>query len=272
MRLWVLGSGSRGNAVLVECGDTRVLVDAGFPVRELAKRLQVIGVAPESVRACVVTHEHGDHVRGAAAAAARWGWEVHASAGTAQACESLVTAGARTFAPGDTFTVGGLEVRTVPIPHDAAAPVAVVATSLRSGARAGICYDLGHATDPVRVAMRELDVLVLEANHDEAMLRAGPYPPSVQGRIASRTGHLSNRAAAALARQCANPNLRHLVLAHLSEICNDHATAMAAVSESLAGTRFRGRVHAAPQDTCLGPFLPRAVRCAPSGDQLSLGL
>jgi phosphoribosyl 1,2-cyclic phosphodiesterase len=271
VRLWVLGSGSRGNAVLVESGETRVLVDAGFQPRELARRLGAVGIAPESVRACVVTHEHGDHVRGAAAAAAQWGWELHASAGTAQACAALLAAGARTFEPGATFAVGGIEVRTVPTPHDAAAPVAVVATATRSGARAGICYDLGHATDAVRVAMRELDVLVLEANHDEGMLRGGPYPPSVQGRIASRTGHLSNRAAAALARQCANPNLRHVVLAHLSEVCNDQAVAAAAVTEAMAGTRFRGKVHTAAQDACVGPFLPRATRCAPASAQLSLG-
>ena len=272
MRLWVLGSGSRGNAVLVECGETRVLVDAGFQVRELAKRLSAIGIPPESIRACVITHEHGDHVRGAAAAAAKWKWELHATAGTAQSCGTLAAAPVRTFAAGETFSLGALEIRAVPTPHDAAAPVAIVATSLRSGARAGICYDLGHASDAVRIAMRELDILVLEANHDEEMLRAGPYPPSVQGRIASRFGHLSNRAAAALARQCVTPNLRHVVLAHLSEVCNDHATAQAAVTEALAATRFRGKVHTAAQDACVGPFLPRATRCAPSGDQLSLGL
>jgi phosphoribosyl 1,2-cyclic phosphodiesterase len=135
-----------------------------------------------------------------------------------------------------------------------------------------VCYDLGHASDPVRVAMRELDVLVLEANHDDGMLRAGPYPPSVQGRIASRSGHLSNGAAARLARECANGNLRHVVLAHLSEVCNEPAVAMEAVTAALAGTRFRGRVHAATQHGPVGPFTPRMSRCAPAPQQLSLGL
>ena len=270
MRLWVLGSGSRGNAVLVECGDTRVLVDAGFPPRELASRLAAIGVAPQSIRACVITHEHTDHVKGAAAGATKWGWELHATEGTAQACDALLEADARTFEPGAAFAVGALELRTVPTPHDAASPVAVVATSSRSGARAGVCYDLGHATDPVRVAMRELDLLVLEANHDEGMLRAGPYPPSVRMRIASRSGHLSNRAAGKLARECANSNLRHVVLAHLSESCNDAGVAEREVSLALQGTRFRGRVHVAAQHAVVGPFTPRLTRCAPAPEQLSL--
>ncbi|MFL5576774.1 MAG: MBL fold metallo-hydrolase [Gemmatimonadaceae bacterium] len=269
MRLWVLGSGSRGNAVLVECGETRVLVDAGFNVRELASRLGAVGVAPQSIRACVITHEHSDHVKGACAAAEKWGWSLHASEGTAQAFPALLDADVRTFEPGASVEVGGLELRTVPTPHDAADPVAVVATSRRSGARAGVCYDLGHATDPVRVAMRDLDLLVLEANHDEGMLRAGPYPPSVQGRIASRHGHLSNRAAGALARECANPNLKHVVLAHLSESCNDHGVAERTVSLALAGTRFRGKVHVAMQHAVVGPFTPRMARCAPAPEQLT---
>ena len=270
MRLWVLGSGSRGNAVLIECGDTRVLVDAGFNPRELAGRLAAAGVAPQSIRACVVTHEHTDHVKGACAGAAKWGWALHASEGTAEACPALLAADVRTFEPGASLTIGGFELRTVPTPHDASAPVAVVVTSSRSGARAGVCYDLGHASDPVKVAMRELDLLVLEANHDENMLRVGPYPPVVQNRIASRNAHLSNRAAARLARDSASFNLKHVVLAHLSENCNEPALAVRTVTEAMASTKFRGKVHAAAQDAVVGPFTPRLARCAPAPQQLSL--
>ena len=270
MRLWVLGSGSRGNAVLIECGDTRVLVDAGFTPRELETRLAAAGVAPQSIRACVITHEHSDHVRGAAAAAAKWGWALHASDGTAEACPALAEADARTFEPGATFAVGEIELRTIPTPHDASAPVAVVAMSTRSGARAGVCYDLGHASDPVRVAMRELDLLVLESNHDTAMLEVGPYPPSVRRRISGRTGHLSNAAAARLARESATYNLKHVVLAHLSESCNEPTVAERAVSEALANTRFRGKVTVATQYAVVGPFTPRLARCGPAPQQLSL--
>jgi phosphoribosyl 1,2-cyclic phosphodiesterase len=270
VRLWVLGSGSKGNAVLVESGDTRVLIDAGFQPRELEKRLSAIGVAPASIRACIITHEHGDHVCGAAAAVEKWGWNLHASEGTARACPALNDADVRTFEPGSTVAVGGIELRTVPTPHDAESPIAVVATATKSGARAGVCYDLGHATDVVRVAMREVDILVLESNHDEGMLRLGPYPPVVQRRISSRDGHLSNRAAGMLARQCVGPSLRHVVLAHLSEQCNEPELARTSMTTALAGSKFRGRVEVAPQHAVLGPITPYMRRCAPAAEQLSL--
>ena len=272
VRVWTLGSGSRGNAVLIECGETRLLVDAGFAPRELARRLAIIGVAPESIEACVVTHEHIDHVKGAAAAARRWGWSLYATGGTVGAASELADADARTIAAGDTFSVGRLDVRAVPTSHDAAESIAVVATVRTTGARAAVCYDLGAATEPVRAALRGVDVLVLESNHDEGMLWGGPYPPSVCNRIASRTGHLSNRAAASLARDSAHRSLRHVVLAHLSEHCNDRAVAVRGMTDALARTAFRGRVDAAPQHAPAGPFEPLAGRRVPAAEQLALGL
>lgn len=257
MRLWVLGSGSRGNAVLVECGATRILVDAGFAPRILQTRLRAIGVAPESIAHCVVTHEHTDHVKGASAAARKWGWRLHATAGTLRACPDVVDAGATAFAAGDALSLGGLRVDTVRTPHDANESVALIVTSDATGARAGICYDLGHATDTVRTAMRDLDILVVEANHDEQMLRAGPYPPSVSARIAGRLGHLSNGAAGTLARGVVSRRLKHVVLAHLSQNCNTAETALGAVSAELARVRYRGALCAATQDGTLGPLDPR---------------
>lgn len=267
MRLWVLGTGSRGNAVLLESDGARIVVDAGFGVRALAERLAAARVAPESIAACVVTHEHADHVKGVRHAASRWGWAVHASSGTAAAHAP----NASTFAAGAGFRVGPFAVQTVATPHDAAESVAVVVTA-DSGARAGVCYDLGHAPDAVRLALADLDLLVLEANHDEAMLRAGPYPPSVAERIAGRFGHLSNRAAGALARQIAGPGLRHVVLAHLSESCNAPRLASADVGAALARTRFRGAITAALQDVVAGPFVAAAHKRAAGAEQLALGL
>lgn len=269
MRLWVLGSGSRGNAVLLECGDTRVLVDAGFPAPIIADRLARIGVPPESVTACVVTHEHHDHARGARSGARRWRWALHATHGTSAALPGL--AHATRLEPGHPITVGSIELLPVEVPHDALEPVAIVATSTRSGVRMGIAYDLGHAPAALRRACADLDVLVLEANHDEGMLRAGPYPPSVQHRIAGPRGHLGNAAAARLAQDAAHAALHHLVLAHLSEQCNDARTAMTAVASALAPTRFTGTVHVAPQDGVLGPFTARVERTR-RAQQLSLGL
>jgi phosphoribosyl 1,2-cyclic phosphodiesterase len=271
MKVWVLGSGSAGNAVLVECGESRVLVDAGFGTRELAARLRAIGVAPQSIEACVVTHEHTDHIKGAAAAARRWGWALYATAGTVEAWPALQERACRTMAPGERIALSRMEVTAHAIPHDAAGPIGVRLSSTATGATAVVCTDVGHVSEGVRTLCAGADVLVLESNHDEGMLRAGPYPPFVQARIASRTGHLSNRASAQLARDVVHRDLAHVVLAHLSEQCNDHGIAHRASSDQLGRTRFRGTVSVAMQHGVVGPFLPRAGRGA-SEPQYSLML
>ena len=271
MRLWTLGSGSRGNAVLLESAGRRVLVDAGFGVRTLHERLRAIGVAPQSIGVCVVTHEHADHVKGAAQAAARWGWALHASAGTIAATPALT--GATPFAAGDTLRLDGFTLETVRTPHDARESVAVVVTASCSGARVAVCTDLGHVTDEVRTLLRDVEVLVLEANHDAGMLHAGPYPPSVCARIGGRLGHLSNDAAARLARDVVGRVVRQVVLAHLSEQCNTPALATAAVHAALTRTRFCGAVSAATQDAIAGPFVAhRTSRPVVVAEQLGLGL
>ena len=265
MKLWMLGSGSRGNALLLESAGSRVLIDAGFTARELATRLAEIGVAGESIEALVLTHEHTDHVGGARVCAKRWGWEIYASAGTAAAVPALGS-GVRTFVAGDSVELREITLRSIPTPHDAAEPVAFVATARRSGMRAGIAYDIGHVTSTLRSALTRLDLLVLESNHDEEMLRMGPYPRSVQKRIAGPRGHLCNSAAAGLATECAHDGLSRVVLAHLSQKCNRPALATAAVAGALKRTAFRGRVTAAHQDRVLGPFT------GGDGQQLSLAI
>lgn len=269
MKLWMLGSGSRGNAVLLEARGTRVLIDAGFPLRVLASRLSAVGVPGESIEAVVITHEHLDHVRGVCAGVKRWGWSVYATAGTIGAYPALRGERTTSFVAGDTIELSEFSLRSVPTAHDAADPVAFIATARTSGIRAGVIYDLGHASSTLRDAMASLDLLVLEANHDEGMLRAGPYPPSVRHRIAGSHGHLSNRAAASLAQTSAHGHLAHIVLAHLSDSCNDPALATTTVRSALMRSRFSGQVHAAPQHAVLGPFIPGATRVR-RAEQLSL--
>ena len=275
MRVWVLGSGSAGNAVLVESGETRILIDAGFPVRELAKRLAAIGVSGESIESVIVTHEHTDHVGGVCAAAKRWKWAVYASTGTIAGYPLLEEIRARPFAAGATLELGDLSVLTVRTPHDGTEPVAVLATAKSSGVRAGIIYDLGHVPPSYRKTFERLDILVLESNHDEGMLRAGPYPPSVQARIGGAYGHLSNRRAGMFARDCVHAGLAQLVLAHLSQRCNAPDVAMKSMRDTLACTSFRGALQAASQSAISGPFTAgrsaRAVAMAMSS-QLSLEL
>lgn len=268
MKLWSLGSGSKGNAMLLEHGDSRLLVDAGFAPRTLAQRLHAIGVAPASISDCVITHEHGDHCRGAAAAAVKWGWRLHATVGTIAGCPGLPQERVSTFAAGDSLSLAGMSVQALASPHDANESVVLVVTS-RAGVRVGLAYDLGHVPETVAGALEKLDLLVLESNHDEGMLRAGPYPASVRERIASATGHLSNRAAAESATRSVNPNLAHVLLAHMSEKCNDHGLAVTGMRAALRRTAFRGQVGALAQHAPCGPFLPRHGRAAAT-TQLSL--
>jgi len=271
VKLWVLGSGSSGNAVLIESGETRVLVDAGFGTRTIATRLRSIGVEPGSIEACIVTHEHTDHVKGAAAGALRWGWKLFASEGTVDAWPELRESNCVRVTPGASIDLSRMRVTTYATPHDAASPIGVRVTSTSSGASAVVCTDVGHVSDGVRALCAGADLLVLESNHDEGMLRAGPYPPSVRARIASRTGHLSNRACAGLVRDVVHANLAHVVLAHLSENCNDHGVAHTASADALRRTRFRGRLSVAMQHDVVGPFLPRASRVE-AESQFTLGL
>ena len=248
MKLCVLGSGSRGNAVLMQSGDTRILIDAGFGPRIMAQRLARIGVDPRSIEAVVVTHEHVDHVRGAAAGARKWGWTIHATAGTKGAWLPLAQSGTQVITAGDQFSIGQIDVTTVHTSHDATEPIAVIATGRSTGVRAAIVYDLGVMTKSVRRALELVDILVIESNHDSNMLRNGPYPASLKKRIASREGHLSNRAAGIAAAECAHRGLTHVVLAHLSETNNTPGAATQSMQDALRKTPFRGLIVAASQD------------------------
>jgi phosphoribosyl 1,2-cyclic phosphodiesterase len=175
MKVHVLGSGSGGNAVVLETGYQTVLVDAGFSPRRLKERMRQVGLAPEQITALVLTHEHGDHISGARFAAARWNWPVYGTPGT---LEGGRWRRAKVFSvePRRELVLDDLAFRFVRTPHDAREPVALVATTRSSGARIGIAYDLGHVTQRFASHFADVDVLLLEANHDEEMLRTGPYP------------------------------------------------------------------------------------------------
>lgn len=235
------------------------MVDAGFGTRILTTRLRTIGVAPASIEACVITHEHSDHMKGAAAAARRWGWKLFATNGTSAGIAAHDVP-LTSFRAGDTLSFSRMDVQTAPTPHDASDPVGLVVTARGCGTRAAICYDIGHASAAVHAVCRDVDILILEANHDEGMLRAGPYPGWLRARIASDTGHLSNRAAGDLARESASARLAHLVLAHLSETNNTPETAWRAVSRAVKRTGFRGQLTTATQRGVVGPFSGRSAK------------
>lgn len=255
MKLWMLGSGSSGNALLVECDDERILIDCGFGTRTIKQRLAVAGVDPRTISACLVTHEHADHIAGVARAAVKWQWPIFATAGTASAAD-LLEVPVTTISPRENIQLVRMTIDVVPTPHDATESVGFVVTSRSTGARAAVFTDIGHVTPAVRKACADVNVLVIESNHDDELLRWSSYPPFLQRRIASRVGHLSNPHAAQLIGDSMNPGLQHVVLAHLSQECNTPRRALDTTSPILRKTRFKGRLTAAPQDVVVGPFAP----------------
>lgn len=266
----VLGSGSKGNAVLLESEQTRVLIDIGFSSRGMQKRLEAFEIPPKSIEAVIVTHEHTDHVGGAAACVKRWGWRVLASAGTRIDCRSLVNLSVETVSTSAKFKIGDLEIRTIGTSHDANEPMAIVATSRATGLSAGIVYDLGVFTERLWRAVNDVDILMIEANHDLDMLLHGPYPPVLQRRIASRYGHLSNADSGIAARECAHKRLSHIVLAHLSEKNNTPRVALETVRTALRKTEFQGALTAALQGRVTGPFAPKGIKCGAAQLELAI--
>jgi phosphoribosyl 1,2-cyclic phosphodiesterase len=219
--LTVLGSGSAGNCAYVETSQARLLVDAGFSLRQIRKRLATIGRTPENLTAILVTHEHSDHVQGLVQLSEKLRIPVYCNRPTQEAIEYQLHTrlNCRLFATGATFEVEDLLVETFSIPHDAQDPVGFLLKTAQGNI--GFLTDLGHATKLALERVRQANVLVLESNHDVKLLQDCPHRPwSLKQRILSRHGHLSNEAAADAAEQIMSCDLKHLYLGHLSRECN----------------------------------------------------
>lgn len=254
-RLHVLGSGSAGNAFAVEHDDRLLLLDAGFSAREVERRLENAGLSGRLVAGIALTHEHGDHAKGAVRLARRWGAPVLCSAGTWRALGAPADVVHHRVVYGRPVTVGGFVIDGAATAHDAAEPLALCITA-PAGARIGVAYDLGRPTVAVRHLLKLCDAIVLEANHDEYLLRVSDYPPVVRQRISGSGGHLSNRAAAELLCEVCHSGLMLVVLAHLSRRCNAEDTAIATVRDALAKVGWKGELCAAAQQ---GPVRAYAV-------------
>lgn len=233
MRFACLGSGSEGNALLIESGSTRLLLDCGFGLRETHQRLARLGLSPEDLTAILVTHEHSDHASGVARLAAKFGLPVWLSHGTQAHLSQLgqLPEDFHLFDPQHPFAVGDLWVQPFPVPHDAREPTQFV---FGNGARRlGVLTDTGCATPHIQAMLTGCDALVLECNHDAAMLASGPYPPALKRRVAGNFGHLDNEAAAALLASLDTRRLRHIVAAHLSRTNNRPELARDALARAL---------------------------------------
>ena len=218
MKFASIGSGSEGNGTLISSGETLILLDCGFSAKETVRRLREKQLEPEALSAILVTHEHGDHIKGVSVLSSRYNIPVYLTWGTF-CCkviqqrpleERLVNI----ITPHESFSIGEIHIQPVPVPHDAREPTQFVFAA--DGWRLGVLTDTGSITSHITRAYENCDALLLECNHDLTMLANGPYPQSLKRRVASDFGHLNNQQAASLLRSVYSERLQHLVVTHVS--------------------------------------------------------
>lgn len=221
IKLCVLASGSSGNCTFLGTPTTRILIDAGLSAKQTAVRLAEIGEKVEELDAICVTHEHGDHIKGIRVLQKKYGIPVYANAGTIDGIRNAKQGGeieSRQFTTGSSFKINDLLIEPFSVPHDALEPVGFIACA--ADRRIGFATDIGIVTNLLREKLRQCEIIIIEANHDEGLLHEAPRPWALKQRILSNQGHLSNRASAALIADIAGEQLKHLFLAHLSGDCN----------------------------------------------------
>lgn len=233
MRVCLLASGSKGNAILIDSGGSKILVDAGLSATEIVNRLAMVGVDGSELNGILISHEHTDHVRGVGTLARKFKIPVLVSYPTHKQVGALLRkTEVVEFESGYAFTFRDLLIDPFPITHDACDPVGFAIEC--SWGKVGIATDLGIATRLVENKLKGCRIVVLESNHDEEMLRNGPYPWHLKQRIKSRHGHLSNDESAELLEQIIHPGLEGVFLAHLSETNNNPEVAFRVASTFLA--------------------------------------
>lgn len=232
MKISVLGSGSSGNCVFLETGRTRVLVDAGFGIRSLRRRCREAGISIEEFDAILVTHGHSDHIAGIPSLLKSSPAVVFMNEGTREEAYKLRGIDRQElFCSGQPFSIGDLSVEAFPTPHDAAESVGFKFSA--EGISGALATDLGEITPTVLKQLEQCDWLVLESNHDEELLKVGPYPWDLKRRVLGPTGHLSNRALAEFISRDFDGRAAHLFLAHLSRKNNDPELALASANTAV---------------------------------------
>jgi len=232
-----LASGSKGNSLFVSCRNSFILIDAGLSGIEIERRLNVLNINPESLTAIIITHEHSDHVKGAGILSRRFKLPVYITEQTYEACRNLgKIEDICFFECGTPFEIDQILVKPFSTSHDAIDPAGL--TMEYNGHKIGIATDLGIVTSLVKEHLKNSNILYLESNHDPDMLINGSYPWHLKQRIKGRTGHLSNMDAGILVSEIRTENLKHVILAHLSEENNCPQKAIQEVSKSLNGSNI----------------------------------
>ncbi len=232
MRIAALGSGSKGNAVLLQSASTTLMIDCGFGLRETEKRLADIGLVPSDISAILVTHEHQDHISGVEPFAFRFSLPVYMTEGTYRAWKHKGRVEPSRLRAGESLTIGGLKIVPVAVPHDAREPVQFVFSC--GDLKAGVLTDLGSLTPHLVEAYEGCHALLVEANHDQEMLRNGPYPPSLKRRVGGNWGHLNNgQTAEFISRVNTSGILKNLIVGHISEQNNQIELAEKALESQL---------------------------------------
>lgn len=233
MRFASLGSGSKGNGTLVEWQDQLLLVDCGFTVKETERRLAALDRQVKDITAILVTHEHGDHIKGVPPLARKYRLPVYMTPGTFRSRDLGALPQLHFIEGYQSFTLGGIEVQPVAVPHDAREPAQFIFTA--AGKRLGILTDIGNISAHVEAQFGECDALLLEANHDSHMLATGSYPHSLKRRVGGPWGHLNNDQAAAFLGRANRQRLQTLVVGHISQQNNCPEKARAVLSDMLEG-------------------------------------
>ena len=249
MELRVFASGSSGNCLLLSSGSTHILIDAGISKRRIEQSLAQSGLSMREIGGVLITHEHSDHISGLKMLLKYYALPVYAPrtvANRLRGCLPEAEPYLRVIPVNESFTIGDLTVTAFHTPHDTDESVGY---RVQSGGVFALATDMGHVTEEVLNALSGADAVLIESNHDEEMLRYGPYPVYLKRRILSDSGHLSNACCAELARALALGGTKQIILGHLSRENNTPALAMQAARESTAGLPVE--LYCAPVYGCL---------------------
>ncbi len=245
MRFASLGSGSKGNATLVETETTCVMIDCGFSIKDVVRRLESLGKSPQDLNAILVTHEHSDHWKGVIPLAQRYSIDVYVTPGCLRAVgfDASSYDGINLIESDSCFDIGDLKVHPATVPHDAREPVQFL--FFNANHKLGILTDLGSVPPYISHLYGDCDGLIVEANHDIDLLAKGDYPNFLKDRVAGPWGHLNNDQTASLVADLDQERVQHIVIAHISQANNDLDRVRNSIESVYSGT---GNIYYATQD------------------------